>query len=308
MDNHYHVLLRSLRGQISHTIQCLQDSHARWFNVRHDRDGPLFKGRFTGKLLLGETSRRAVIGYIHDNPVRAGIVDRADAYPYSSAADYARATGRAWLSRQFGASLPAAVLHGRVVPADLVEAWIADARPFVADLDHLVVPRPAYVRRWLAQNALQADGRRKLQPLVRAKTVIEVIHSLREREPGWAMRVGERSISAWDVMLAGLLRVACALPLRDVGQRTAVTVSTAHGRVRMHVRLMAEEATYAHRTVGLLRTCLRTDYGPWATARGAGRSCDDISRHDERRGVRPAARDRTTGSGVVQGSASTSRS
>ena len=52
MDNHYHLLVRSVAGNLSETIRWLQVTHAARHNLVHRRHGHLYQGRFKSKLVL----------------------------------------------------------------------------------------------------------------------------------------------------------------------------------------------------------------------------------------------------------------
>ena len=61
-----------------------------WFNARHGHVGTLWTGRFKSVLLEDGARVRAVANYIHANPVRAGIVEDAREYEWSSLGAAAR--------------------------------------------------------------------------------------------------------------------------------------------------------------------------------------------------------------------------
>jgi len=69
LDNHYHLLLRPLAGNVSRAMQWLGVSYVVWFNRRHRRVGHLFQGRFKA-LLLEEEAAAEVSRYVHLNPIR----------------------------------------------------------------------------------------------------------------------------------------------------------------------------------------------------------------------------------------------
>jgi putative transposase len=63
--------------------------YASSFNRRHRRCGALFQGRFKAVLVEDESHALELTRYIHLNPVRAGIVERPEQYPWSSYQDFA---------------------------------------------------------------------------------------------------------------------------------------------------------------------------------------------------------------------------
>jgi putative transposase len=56
----------------------------RYFNDRYERTGTLWDGRFRSSLVDSERYFLACSRYIENNPVRAGIVARAEEYRWSS--------------------------------------------------------------------------------------------------------------------------------------------------------------------------------------------------------------------------------
>jgi putative transposase len=84
MENHYHLLVRTTEPNLSQGMRMIQTRHARRFNTRHGRHGHLFGDRFHDTRIDGERHLLAAAAYIARNPVRAGIVDKACAWPWSS--------------------------------------------------------------------------------------------------------------------------------------------------------------------------------------------------------------------------------
>jgi REP element-mobilizing transposase RayT len=84
MTNHVHLAIRTSRAPLSRAMASLQSSYAHWFNRRHERVGHLFDGRYKAFLVQEERYFTTLIGYIHMNPVRAGLVRRSEFYPWSS--------------------------------------------------------------------------------------------------------------------------------------------------------------------------------------------------------------------------------
>ncbi len=86
MGNHVHLLMRTDEndepmGQIFRRI-CAQ--YVYWYNGKYERVGHLFQDRFRSEPIENDAYLLSVLRYIHQNPVKAGMVhDMAD-YPYSS--------------------------------------------------------------------------------------------------------------------------------------------------------------------------------------------------------------------------------
>ena len=71
-----------------------KDGHAIWIDeLRRNASGrghifKLWEDRFDDVIVETEPSFSTILEYIHDNPVRAGLVKRQEDWPYSSARNY----------------------------------------------------------------------------------------------------------------------------------------------------------------------------------------------------------------------------
>ena len=75
MPNHYHLLIRLGRRELSRAMQWLNLSYGAWFNAAHGRSGHVFQGRFHGVLIEDEGSWVLEAStYIHLNPVRVAAL------------------------------------------------------------------------------------------------------------------------------------------------------------------------------------------------------------------------------------------
>jgi len=93
MSNHYHALVEVAYANLRVFAGGLQQSYAQDFHRRHETSGMFWQGRFKSKPVeVGEHLVRCG-RYIERNPVRAGLVDAAQDYPWSSARFYV--TGKA---------------------------------------------------------------------------------------------------------------------------------------------------------------------------------------------------------------------
>lgn len=85
MDNHVHLLIGARRtGCISQALRLAGQSYVQTFNLRHDRVGTLWQGRFKSCLVDSQGYALRVMRYIELNPVRAAMVGRPDEHPWSS--------------------------------------------------------------------------------------------------------------------------------------------------------------------------------------------------------------------------------
>lgn len=89
MPDHVHLLLQPREGPaLSGLMQALGRRYGAGFNRRHGRAGTLWDGRFRAAPLEGGDTLLTVLRCIEQNPVRAGLVMRADQWAWSSAAHH----------------------------------------------------------------------------------------------------------------------------------------------------------------------------------------------------------------------------
>ncbi|UCB57635.1 MAG: transposase [Candidatus Omnitrophota bacterium] len=85
MDNHVHLVAVPQReNSLAKGIGKAHKHYTRMVNFREKWRGYLWQGRFSS-FPLDETYLYAAVRYVERNPVRAGLVKRAEDYPYSSA-------------------------------------------------------------------------------------------------------------------------------------------------------------------------------------------------------------------------------
>lgn len=88
MGNHFHLLVRDDKGQLSRAMRHVCGVHTLRFNRRHGRDGPLFRGRFRSRLVQTDEYLAELVRYIHANPLDIDGVEQAGAYAWSSHRHY----------------------------------------------------------------------------------------------------------------------------------------------------------------------------------------------------------------------------
>ncbi len=91
MDNHVHLIINDNGNDISKIMKSINISYAYFYNRIHRRCGHLFQDRFRSEIIKDEVYFLQVSKYIHNNPVKAGIVKSAGEYKWSS---YNLYTGR----------------------------------------------------------------------------------------------------------------------------------------------------------------------------------------------------------------------
>jgi hypothetical protein len=94
MDNHFHLLIETLEGNLSLGMRQLTGVYAQTFNKRHGRIGHLFQGRYKAILIQKDSHLLEVCRYVVLNPVRAHLVKDPGQWRWSS---YSATVGRAKL-------------------------------------------------------------------------------------------------------------------------------------------------------------------------------------------------------------------
>jgi putative transposase len=84
MSNHVHLLVQEKEDTISRIMSRIGTSYAKCFNQKYNRTGHLFQGRYGSECIEDDQYLLTVIRYIHNNPVKAGLVKEAEAYKWSS--------------------------------------------------------------------------------------------------------------------------------------------------------------------------------------------------------------------------------
>ena len=89
MDNHFHLLVTpETQDGLPQMMQAVGRAYVRYFNLRHQRSGTLWEGRYRSNLIESERYLLACMVYIDLNPVRAGRVEAPADWPWSSHRHY----------------------------------------------------------------------------------------------------------------------------------------------------------------------------------------------------------------------------
>jgi putative transposase len=97
MPNHWHLVLWPAADvQLSRFMQWLTLTHTRrWHIVRGTiGTGPLYQGRYKAIPIQSDEHLLTAMRYVERNPLRAGLIGRAQDWPWCSAAS--AHGGRAW--------------------------------------------------------------------------------------------------------------------------------------------------------------------------------------------------------------------
>jgi putative transposase len=150
MNNHYHLLISTPAGNLSEILRHINGAYTVYFNKRHNRFGHLFQGRYKAILVDADEYAGELSRYIHLNPVRAGLTNLPEGYPWTSYLNYIgkkkspRWHKTDWLLRYFGNS-PA---EARRKYRTFVEAkiGISEENPLKEAIASAVLGRPDFIK------------------------------------------------------------------------------------------------------------------------------------------------------------------
>jgi REP element-mobilizing transposase RayT len=83
MPNHIHLLIQVGSTPLSKLMHGALTRYAMHFNEKQEIYGHVFQGRYKDLLVQRDEYFVSLINYIHNNPVRAGLVASAEAWPWS---------------------------------------------------------------------------------------------------------------------------------------------------------------------------------------------------------------------------------
>ena len=89
MTNHVHLLLKENNiGDISLIMKRLLVRYVGWFNKKYERNGALVANRYKSQPLETDEYLLSVVRYIHQNPLKANLVQVLSDYKWSSYLEY----------------------------------------------------------------------------------------------------------------------------------------------------------------------------------------------------------------------------
>jgi REP element-mobilizing transposase RayT len=107
MTNHVHMIVQVAKEPLASTIRYAASQYSRKINLQQQRTGHLFERRHGAALVQEDDYLKGLIRYIHNNPVRADMVESMEQYPWSSHLAYTGQLKKSWLEthailRMFG--------------------------------------------------------------------------------------------------------------------------------------------------------------------------------------------------------------
>lgn len=83
LTTHYHLVVEATQSALSRGVQWLNGRYARAFNKRYGRFGHVFAERFQTRVVDGDERAFETCAYVLLNPVKAGLCDRVEDWPWS---------------------------------------------------------------------------------------------------------------------------------------------------------------------------------------------------------------------------------
>ncbi|HLA90979.1 MAG TPA: transposase [Gemmatimonadaceae bacterium] len=83
LGTHYHLIVSTTRARLSKGLHRLNTIYAQHFNRRHGRRGHVFGDRFASWVIDEDEHLAAACLYVLENPVRAGLCERAEDWRWS---------------------------------------------------------------------------------------------------------------------------------------------------------------------------------------------------------------------------------
>ena len=105
MTNHIHLVVQVADIPLSQIMQSLSLKYTRWINYTRQRTGHLFQGRYKAIMLDADAYLLELVRYVHLNPVRAGMMECLDDYPWSGHRAYLGMEMLPWLTTEWVLSL-----------------------------------------------------------------------------------------------------------------------------------------------------------------------------------------------------------
>lgn len=89
MSNHVHILIKENQlGDISLIMKRLLTKYAMYFNRKYQRNGALISSRYKSLPVQVDEYFIPLLRYIHQNPLKAGLVSKMEDYEFSSYKEY----------------------------------------------------------------------------------------------------------------------------------------------------------------------------------------------------------------------------
>lgn len=276
LTTHYHLVVRSLSGELSKAMMHVLNRYVRYFNRLRRRDGTLLRGRFGSRPVLSSRYFRVLIRYIDLNAPQARLVRTPGEYPYGSARHYTAARRPRWLHTddidgRLGSPPPAerarlyvAAFGGPLSAAEraIVHTRITRAPSGKDELDSLIGAAPPAVREWMRRKAKLADNTKPGVSYAAAQSIISSVRAEQLVQPELLVRSpAGLQVKGWPTLEVGLLRDLGGLTLAEICLRGPPGATAVRRRIEEHRRLMFADEGYAQVVALVARRALDLQWG-----------------------------------------------
>jgi len=135
MPTHVHLILKQLSDNgTSRYMSRVFNSYSKYFNVKHNRKGPLWESRFRHVQVKDEEQFLHLTRYVHLNPVSSGLVNKPQKWKFSSYGQYIKAGDTSFCACEFEGLLDMRAADYR----KFVEERIEDKRE-LEKIKHLIL-------------------------------------------------------------------------------------------------------------------------------------------------------------------------
>lgn len=285
MPNHFHLLVESVDGNLSATMQWIQGRYASYFNATHEHAGHLFGARFHSNPVLSVTYLLTLLRYIDRNPIKAEDAQDPLTMQWCSAFHHARQGPRPhWLARDIVDKF----LAGRIArgeersaayryvfriavpdPAgdEIVERRMASGFWVDDELDCLLQMGPVALAEWMLRRATRDDPLRVRLVYLDIGTVADTVSELRRAEGLRGMILGGvRRRDALMFIESALMRDFTGCTFEAAARRLETSISSVQQRYAVHRQALHEDEAYLGLVGYLLHRALARAHGSNAGA------------------------------------------
>jgi REP element-mobilizing transposase RayT len=274
MTTHFHLLVRSPVGELSEAMRRAQCAYSRHFNRLRRRDGPLIRARYFSKRVDSEPYLRAVVRYIDENAVRAGVASASDEHEFGSARAYMGGRRPPWLTTHAlqemaqkvggskrGAEAAYLVAFGPRSGEDveslreLVESRMRSARE-LDPLEDLVGSTPRQVRQWMRRKAALADGMEIGLPVCGPAGLRKAIERELIQNGEWLLESDGQCWRGSELTRAGLSRSLCGLSLAQIAELSGLSFWRARREVELFGHFLGKDTSHFERVDRVARAAL----------------------------------------------------
>jgi REP element-mobilizing transposase RayT len=164
MGNHYHLLVETPGANLSVFMHSINGVYTTYFNIKRNRSGHLFQGRYKAFLVEKDSYLLELSRYIHLNPINALVVEKPEAYAFSSYRSYISAKNESIIFRDLIRSMISP--HDKKKAPQLYAAFVnsgePQADPFKDTYGGMILGTKAFIKETLKRLDTETIGKREI--------------------------------------------------------------------------------------------------------------------------------------------------